>query len=99
MALQTLGTTSTTVLPALRWNPMSPIADIAAIARNIKSQANPTQPIAPGAFANNGRLHFPGHFGFILLKPGDVIAYDNNGWPTLVSSQSIARGGSNWVLT
>jgi hypothetical protein len=93
MATGTLGTAATTSLVSLVWNPMSAIADIATIAANIKGQSG-IRPISPGAFANNGRLHFPGHRGFILLNPGDYVAYDNWNWPIVVSSQSIASGSS-----
>lgn len=96
MATGTLGTAATTSLVSINgWNPMTAVADIAAIAANIKGQANPTHPISPGAFSASGRLHFPGRQGFLLLQPGDYIAYDNFGWPIVVSAQSIA-GGSSW---
>lgn len=94
MALGTLGTAATTSLVSLVWNPMSLVADVAAIAANIKSQGNPTHPIAPGAFSKSGRLSFPGRRGFILLSPGDYVAYDNFGWPIVVSNQSITSGSS-----
>lgn len=97
MALKTLGTVATTSLSALNWNPQSSIADIAQIAANILSQGNPAHPISPGAFAGNGRLHFPGRQGFLLLRPGDWVAYDHFGWPIVVSSESIADGSSSWA--
>ena len=96
MALITLGTAATTSLNALVWNRMSPIADIAAIAANIKQPFNPTHPIGPGAFAPSGRLAFPQRRGFINLVPGDYIAYDNYGWPIVIAYESIASG-SSWV--
>ena len=98
MATVTLGTTSTSALTAIPWNPMSPIADIASIAEAIKSQ-NPIARIIPQVFSNNGRLQFPNHRGFILLNPGDYIAVDSRGWPIVVSSQSIAAGGTSWAHT
>jgi hypothetical protein len=97
MALLTLGTGTTSSLAALAWNPQSSVANIALIAANILSQSNPTHPISPGAFAANGRLHFPGRQGFLLLRPGDWVAYDHFGWPIVVSSESIADGSSSWV--
>jgi hypothetical protein len=96
MALITLGTNGTTTLNALAWNPQAAAADIASIVNNIKSQPNTGtfQRISPGAFAQNGRLHFPGRLGsFINLRPGDYIAYDGAGWPIVVSAFSIANGG------
>lgn len=98
MALGTLGTNANNSLASLVWNPMSAAADVASIAAHILSQSNPAHPIAPGAFSVAGRLHFPGRFGFVLLKPGDVVAYDHFGWPIFVSSESIADGSSSWHL-
>lgn len=92
MALITLGTSATNTLNALVWNPQSVAADIASIANNIKGQ-NAVGRISPGAFSRPGRIHFPGRQGFVLLLPGDYIAYDGAGWPVLVSSYSIANGG------
>ncbi len=96
MATTLLGTATTTSLVSLVWNPMSAQADIAAIAANIKQQANPAHYIGPGFFSNAGRLEYPGRKGFILLKPGDIVAYDNFGWPVVVSNESYA-GGSSWL--
>lgn len=97
MAVGTLGTNANTSLVSITWNPMTSVADVASIAAGIKGQV-PALPIAPGAFSKSGRLHFPGRFGFVLLKPGDVVAYDHNNWPIFVSSQSIADGSSSWHL-
>ena len=98
MATGTLGTNANTSLVSITWNPMTPVADIATIAAHILGQANPAHPIAPGAFSASGRLHFPGRQGFVLLRPGDVIAYDHFGWPVFVSSESIADASSSWHL-
>jgi hypothetical protein len=95
MALKTFGTAATTSLAAMAWNQMSAIADMAAIEANIKNQSNPAHPIVPGGF-EQGRLYLPGNRGIILLVPGDWVAYDNFGWPVVVSKESIA-GGSSWV--
>lgn len=95
MALGTMGTTSNSGLVSMIWNPMSPVADVAAIAAHIKGQSGP-QNISPGSFSYSGRLHFPGRLGFILLKPGDYIGYDNWNWPIIVSKESIASG-SSWT--
>lgn len=98
MALKTLGTTGTTVLSALNWNPMSAQVDVAAIAAGILGQsATAFHGISPGAFSNSGRLKFPGREGQVFLKPGDWVAFDSFGWPVIVSSQSIAAGGSSWA--
>jgi len=92
MALVTLGTNATTTLNALAWNPASAAADIAQINNNIKIQ-NAVGMRIPGAFAQNGRLQFPGRRGFILVQPGDYVAFDGVGWPVVVSAYSIANGG------
>jgi hypothetical protein len=75
---------------------MTAIADVAAIEALIKQQANPAHNIEPGAFSPSGRLFLPGGRGIIQLKPGDYIGVDHNGWPIVVSSQSIADGSSSW---
>lgn len=99
MATVTLGTAATSSLVALNWNPMSSVADVATIAAGILGQsATAFHGISPGAFSKSGRLKFPGREGFVLLKPGDYIAYDNFGWPVIVSAQTIASG-SSWVHT
>ena|ERR1700761_2416700 len=101
MALRTLGTTGTTVLSALAWNPQSLQADVAQITANIKLPKNPAHPITPGAFGNNGILYFPQRRGWLALAPGDYIAYDSNGWPIVISNESIAGNPntSSWTHT
>lgn len=97
MATNTFGTVATTSIVGMVWNPMSPVADVAAIAAHILGQGNPAHPIAPGAFSKSGRLAFPGRRGFILLQPGDYVGYDHFGWPVVVSNQSIAGASSSWA--
>lgn len=97
MALGTLGTDANNSLASLVWKPGVAQADIASIARNIKDQENPTHPIWPGAFTNEGKLFLPNRRGIIMLQPGDVVAYDDFGWPIVVTAESIA-GGANWTL-
>jgi len=92
MATITLGTNATTTLTAIAWNPAVAAADIAAINNNIKMQ-NAVGRLVPGAFAKNGRLQLPGRRGFILVQPGDYVAFDGAGWPIVVSEFSIANGG------
>lgn len=98
MATKTLGTNGTTTLTAISWNPMSAIADIATIAEALQGQ-NAYGRHAPQLFANNGRLQFPGRRGFLLLQPNDWIGVDANGWPIVVSNQSIAGGlaATSWT--
>ena len=95
MATGTLGTNATSSLTSINWNPMTPIADIATIAEAIQAQ-NAFGRHAPQLFAGNGRLQFPGRRGFLLMLPGDYIGVDANGWPIVVSSQSIASGSTSW---
>lgn len=95
MALRTLGTSSTTTLQALEWKRGAAIADVASIAANIKLPFNPAHPIAPGAFGAGGVLYFPQRKGFLVLAPNDYVAYDPQGWPIVVSWESIA--GSGWT--
>ena len=61
MALGTLGTTANNGLTSMVWNPMSPVADVAAIAAHILSQGNPTHPIflVGNSFANNWAFGLP----------------------------------------
>jgi hypothetical protein len=96
MSLGTLGTNANNSLTSIVWNPMSPVADVAAIQAAIMTQ-NAFQKIAPGAFSQSGRLAFPGRRGFILLQPGDYVGVDSHGWPVLVSNQAIAAAGSSWT--
>ena len=59
--------------------------------------ANPAHYIEPGGFDKSGTLYLPGGRGIIRLKPGDYIGVDHNGWPIVVSNQSIADGSSSWA--
>ncbi len=96
MSLITGGTVATTSLDGLAWNPMSAIADVAGINNIIKLQ-NAAAPLAPGSFIKGGQLFFPSRQGFINLVPGDYIFVDSNGWPIVVSAQSIASGSTDWA--
>lgn len=93
MALKAFGTNATTTLTCLpAWNPEFSIADIASIAAHILDDLNVASPIVPGAFAA-GRLVIPNR-GFLLLRPGDTVAYDSTGWPILVNAASRT---ANWT--
>lgn len=48
-----------------------------------------------GRFSFNGQVEIPGR-GILMVKPGDVVAIDNTGWPILVSAAAIAYPGSLW---
>lgn len=99
MALGTLGTNANTSLTSMTWNRMSPVADVAAIGALIVRQAAGFRTgIIPGGFAKGGQLRLPGKRGIIYLEPGDVIGVDHNGWPIVVSGESIADGSTSWHL-
>lgn len=99
MATITLGTTATTSLgTAIKFLPgygsgMS-AADIASMALAIKDDINTTHPIWPGAFSANGLLYYPNR-GVLKILPGDYVGVDSQGWPVLVSANSIANAA--WV--
>ena len=114
MATQTLGTTTTTILTAIRigngdyCDPnilASPaivtdtdFATIQQLIKDDKVNAAGSHPIFKGALSRNGQLFIPNR-GVLKIRPGDVVAVDNNGWPILVSGDSIAYASSRWVLT
>jgi len=45
----------------------------------------------------DGRLFIPSR-GVLKIRPGDVIARDNTGWPILVSGASVNYPGSQWTF-
>lgn len=96
MAMRTGGTTGTTVLTGLLWNPSAAQADIAQFNANVKQQINPGRLIYPGALMT-GIVDFPDRLGQINLLPGDYVFYDSFGWPIVVSRESIAAGGTSWA--
>lgn len=50
-------------------------------------------------FTFNGFLEIPGGRGRLIVKPGDIAAIDNTGWPILLSAASLAYAGSLWTYT
>ena len=92
MALKTLGTAATTTLAAMAYQHGANVADLASIAANIKSP-NAANGLTPGHFLQNGYLRVPGR-GNLWVQPGDWIAYDDKGWPILISSYSILNGSA-----
>ncbi len=95
MALGTLGTTLTTSLTSINgWTASTAIADVGGIAVLILDDKNVAHPIWPGAFGKNGLLYVPNR-GVLKVLPGDYVGVDANGWPILVSANSIA--GSGWT--
>lgn len=97
MALITGGTSGTTVLSGMAWNGMKSAADIAAFNNAVKNQGTQNNSIFSIALMN-GVLDLPNRPNSqICLLPGDYIFYDSNGWPIVVSKESIAAGGTSWV--
>lgn len=97
MALITGGTTGTTVLNGMAWNGMKSAADIAAFNNAVKNQGTQNNAIFPIALMN-GILDIPNRPNSqIVLLPGDYVFYDSNGWPIVVSRESIAAGGTSWA--
>lgn len=97
MALVTLGTTannSLTSSPAFTASMNQ--SDAGSLANLIKDDLNVAHPIYPGAFETNGLLFVPNR-GFLRILPGDFIGVDSQGWPILVSKNSIAAAA--WTHT
>lgn len=95
MATKTLGTSATTSLnPAIQFLPGygsgMAAADIATMALAIKNDLVNGNPVYPNAFSSNGLLYVPNR-GFLQMLPGDWVGVDSQGWPILVSKNSIAN--------
>lgn len=93
MATKTLGTTannSLTALAFLQGIGSLAAADAAAINNAIKDDLNPAHPIAGGFSQGTGRLYVPNR-GQLVILPGDWVGVDSQGWPILVSANSIAN--------
>ncbi len=94
MALGTLGTSLSTTLQSLNaWTASTVATDVGTFANLIKDDLNVAHPILYGAFEQNGLLFIPNR-GVLRVLPGDYVGVDANGWPILVSKNSIA--GSGW---
>lgn len=97
MTTRTLGTAGTTTLVAMPFGSDPLVADIAAIAANIRDDKINSHPIVSGAWANTGLLYIPNR-GVLQALPGDFVAYDpTTGWPILLSARAAA--GASWVHT
>ena len=95
MALGTLGTTANDGLTSINaWTASTTSPNVGALAKLILDDKNPRHPIVPGAFNKAGLLFVPNR-GVLRVLPGDYIGVDANGWPILVSANSIA--GSGWT--
>lgn len=95
MALITGGTTATTSLSGLKFLPgigSVPAADMALLNNSIKGDLSALHPQVSSAFTSTGLLHIPGNRGTIAVRPGDYVFVDSQGWPIVVSANSIASG-------
>jgi hypothetical protein len=96
MATSTLGTTANNSLTSLLTSRAMAAADIAAIANAIKDDLNVAHPIFAGAFSSHNLLYVPNR-GILTILPGDYVGVDSQGWPILVSANSIANAA--WTHT
>lgn len=93
MALLTGGTSATTTLAGFKaLAGASTPQDGGTFRANILDDLNVAHPIWPDAY-HFGKLYVPNR-GVLKVLPGDYVFYDPNGWPILVSANSIA--GSGW---
>lgn len=99
MATKTLGTSLTTSLTALSYlagyGSGMAAADQAAIQNAIKDDLSNGHPIIGGGF-QGGSLIIPNR-GILQVLPGDWVGVDSQGWPILVSKNSIANAA--WTHT
>jgi len=95
MATKTLGTTANNSLTAmLVAHGGMAAADIATINQGIKYDGGPEGAgnAFPGGWdlASGGLLYIPRR-GVLKVMAGDYVAIDSQGWPVLVSANSIAN--------
>ena len=93
MATETLGTnatTSLTALPSSGGMAAAAAVDLAALVNAIKDDLINGHPIYPGAFSSMNQLYVPNR-GILKVLPGDWVGVDSQGWPILVSANSIAN--------
>jgi hypothetical protein len=101
MALQTLGTSGTSIL-GLVWTPTVPQSDVAIMNASIyddypNNQVYFAYQTGAGGFVREGLLYVPNR-GFLTLYPGDVIATDQtSGAPFLLTAYGLSAGP--WALT
>lgn len=96
MATGTLGTNANNSLTSLINSGAMNTIDLAAIAQGVKNDLVNGNPIWPGAYAQNGLLYVPNR-GVLRVLPGDYVGIDSQGWPILVSANSIANAA--WTHT
>lgn len=93
MALLTGGSSTTTVLDALAFNPGDPAPhDVGSLANLIMDDQNPKATIMPTAFSYTGLLFVPNR-GVLRCLKGDYVMVDPvTGWPILVSGAAVTGG-------
>lgn len=99
MATGTLGTNANNSLTSLKflkgYGSGQPASAWAAM-NIIKNDLVNGNPLIPFSFTDNGLLYVPNR-GVLKVFEGDYVGVDNQGWPILVSKNSIANG--NWTHT
>lgn len=95
MAVKTLGTTGQTsiakALAFLSGYGQLANADVATLNTAILDDINVAHPNIPASFTVDGQLFIPNR-GVLRVLPGDWVGVDTQGWPILVSKNSIANG-------
>lgn len=91
---RTLGTNAANTLTAVQYlagyGSGMTTADQAAIQNAILDDIGNAHSRVPGAF-QGGQLFVPNR-GILKVLPGDFVGVDSQGWPILVSANSIAAG-------
>ena len=101
MATLTLGTTAQTSLTSLVATASPNAADFATISQGIKNDLT-TGPqgkgvaLVGGGWVQPGLLIIPNR-GILQVLAGDYVGIDSQGWPILVSANSIANAA--WTHT
>src|SRR3989304_4308653 len=102
MATRTLGTNANNSLTAVAFAKSLLDADVATINIGIKDDkvgaagAHPISSFGGQCFSKQGILYVPNR-GILQVLDGDYGAIDNNGWPILISANSIGYGSTLWT--
>jgi hypothetical protein len=98
IATHTLATANNLIAVTFSQSPLVLLpADLATCNNAILDDLNVAHPRIPGSFTYEGGLFIPNR-GRLKVLPGDKVAYDNRGWPILISADSIANG-TTWTFT
>jgi hypothetical protein len=98
-AIKTLGTTANNSLTALvaaltsvasGGGPAQDATDRAQIVNLIKDDLKVSHPLMPTAWSQSNLLYVPNR-GILQVLPGDYVGIDSQGWPILISANSIAN--------